>query len=754
VRTLLLTALALAPTVAMADPPGPPPACGVSITQLFCYRITQVRKLPTDPQGDAWEVMFEFVNWTNQDVVGIDVAMNTGSLTQTQGGPPVFGGAYIDANGRPFGPGEIRPLGNADIDNDWHVAIDEPYRLRYATTAPGQTAGTPIPHPSVAGTVGGQPTTYAGVYDPQFADSTLPECSTALAAMIPGSTIRGATIETNPRDLDDGDNVRDGFVVILDDFDPGETVSFNWVLLVGDGAEISGYVDPSGTVQGDPMGFGMFSLTLYENGLPADPVFDVNGGFDPPNAFDADQDSDFIWAEDETNGVDQYPVNPVPGGLPGQGQYVGVELGAAVTGPFVDAAAADGDGTFTFGGQPVSMGDNTDTVVPPQVFELDAPRFVLPGDAITLRAEGATPGDTVWFLYGNREGQGPCPPQLSGDCLQLVGAQPFGNAVADATGVAELPLQVPASVPLGVTIFTQAVALRNSPTASQAIGDYYGSEIDPITTGVDPASCPDDDDDGVCNALDLCDGDDALGDLDGDGVCGALDSDADGLFDIPEPAFGTDPSDPDSDDDGLLDGIEVNAFGTDPLLADTDGGGVDDFTEVTVDGTNPLDPADDMAVVAVDPCIGNAFCASMTSAGAWRGGPSAILTAMGTSRVTWTLGWSATSTTTCDPNGEFADLNATDDPQFRITATADEPAAQVFLDGIDWASAEVSATWEPFGANLSIDVLGQLSVLGYLTTTDWSDCGPGTVTSSGFADVTDANGIDYASDDVVSTYTR
>jgi MYXO-CTERM domain-containing protein len=55
-----------------------------------------------------------------------------------------------------------------------------------------------------------------------------------------------------------------------------------------------------------------------------------------------------------------------------------------------------------------------------------------------------------------------------------------------------------------------------------------------------------------------------------------------------------DPTDADTDDDGLNDGEEVDEHGTDPLNADTDGGGTSDGQEIE-DGTDPLDPADDLA---------------------------------------------------------------------------------------------------------------------------------------------------------------
>jgi len=52
--------------------------------------------------------------------------------------------------------------------------------------------------------------------------------------------------------------------------------------------------------------------------------------------------------------------------------------------------------------------------------------------------------------------------------------------------------------------------------------------------------------------------------------------------------LGTDPNDPDTDDDGLNDGPEVNTHNTDPLVDDTDGDGLDDGDEVNIYGTDPL----------------------------------------------------------------------------------------------------------------------------------------------------------------------
>ena len=65
-------------------------------------------------------------------------------------------------------------------------------------------------------------------------------------------------------------------------------------------------------------------------------------------------------------------------------------------------------------------------------------------------------------------------------------------------------------------------------------------------------------------------------------VAAVPDSDMDGLPDDMEAALGTDPNDPDSDNDGLLDGEEVFVYGTDPLDEDSDDDGWWDGAETVV----------------------------------------------------------------------------------------------------------------------------------------------------------------------------
>jgi hypothetical protein len=120
-----------------------------------------------------------------------------------------------------------------------------------------------------------------------------------------------------------------------------------------------------------------------------------------------------------------------------------------------------------------------------------------------------------------------------------------------------------------------------------ADGDGYGA-TETLTACDRPdgwAEGADDCDDAAAGVnpgvAELCDGydDNCDGTIDEIGAC-SIDSDGDGLHNWEEAELGSDPNDPDTDDDGLGDYDEVRDFGTDPTLADTDGDGVGDFAEV------------------------------------------------------------------------------------------------------------------------------------------------------------------------------
>jgi Tol biopolymer transport system component len=71
-------------------------------------------------------------------------------------------------------------------------------------------------------------------------------------------------------------------------------------------------------------------------------------------------------------------------------------------------------------------------------------------------------------------------------------------------------------------------------------------------------------------------------------IIGQEDADADGLVNIRELELSTDPTNPDTDGDELLDGDEVNQRGTDPRNPDTDGDSLTDGDEVLRRGTDTL----------------------------------------------------------------------------------------------------------------------------------------------------------------------
>src|SRR3989339_496901 len=70
-------------------------------------------------------------------------------------------------------------------------------------------------------------------------------------------------------------------------------------------------------------------------------------------------------------------------------------------------------------------------------------------------------------------------------------------------------------------------------------------------------------------------------------ILGETDYDGDGLTNDRERELGTDPHNPDTDNDGLFDGMEIKQYKTDPANADTDNDGLNDGPEVNDYGTNP-----------------------------------------------------------------------------------------------------------------------------------------------------------------------
>jgi hypothetical protein len=128
-----------------------------------------------------------------------------------------------------------------------------------------------------------------------------------------------------------------------------------------------------------------------------------------------------------------------------------------------------------------------------------------------------------------------------------------------------------------------------------------GSEVDSDSDGVvdvleirfgtNPSS-PDTDGDGLTDLFETGRGGDqhlaTNADTDGDTIPdGSEDVDSDGLTALQEQAAGSDPLRADTDGDGISDAVEV-AAGTNPAQPDSDSDGLPDGSEATA-GTDPLD---------------------------------------------------------------------------------------------------------------------------------------------------------------------
>ena len=164
------------------------------------------------------------------------------------------------------------------------------------------------------------------------------------------------------------------------------------------------------------------------------------------------------------------------------------------------------------------------------------------------------------------------------------------------------------------------------PNPSTAICDQDNDGLtneEETTAGTNPTN-PDSDGDGINDGTEITNSSDPLNPCSPAINNFACDTDSDGLTNTEETTLGTDPSNPDTDGDGVNDGAEntsgsdpldscdpnpnatacsldsdsdgltnseESSLGTDPNNPDTDGDGINDGLEVD-NGTNPLDPCD------------------------------------------------------------------------------------------------------------------------------------------------------------------
>jgi hypothetical protein len=331
-RLIAVAALATALPV-VADPPGgtttQPPAIPPFISPpVFCFRITDIRDVAGDLEGNAFDFEVEVLNWSNAAAFQLDLSLSSSLKPATLGGTPLFlpGGSSIDPNGRPGTPaddeGTYSPADATVMPpkfgalNGWGVGISTPTNLIFATPGPG------LPPRDLLGVLPGG----AG-----------PARTAAALALVPSESGPGSTpnfVDFTGRPnvpvfetIDNGgfagdplpDNALDGFVVRVDDFDPGEAVSVNWFLRDSMGASIGS----SGG--GNSYGFGNFNIA---RGASLDAYWRRQPG------------SPFGPGQNRGAALTLAPTAAMFTSVSDGGSVFATELGAGLTAPFANPADA------------------------------------------------------------------------------------------------------------------------------------------------------------------------------------------------------------------------------------------------------------------------------------------------------------------------------------------------------------------------------------------------------------------------------
>lgn len=243
----MLTMMA-APT--FADPPAP---SAHLIPTVTCFRITDIEDSFGDPEGDKFDISVQFTNWSPTEVFRLRIDFT--NYLNIEPGPPIFSSASLDPGGRPIGPasddanyppgdGTAIPPMKVGAVNLWAEDSDQVFiDFERVSKTPG---------------LGVRPRDIIGVIGPTIQDKIAQSC-----ALVPGCELVGLvgnqfpntpdleTVDNAGPSFDGGvDNSLDGFVMTLDDFDPGDYVSINWRLLDQNDVTVPG-----------PFSFGV--LTLY-----------------------------------------------------------------------------------------------------------------------------------------------------------------------------------------------------------------------------------------------------------------------------------------------------------------------------------------------------------------------------------------------------------------------------------------------------------------------------------------------------------
>ncbi len=233
-----------------------------------------------------------------------------------------------------------------------------------------------------------------------------------------------------------------------------------------------------------------------------------------------------------------------------------------------------------------SLAEDADLVpeAPPTYVALTGPEFATVRSGFELAVTGAEPEERVFLLNAASPGEGPCPSQLGGYCIEL--SRPLGFAGAAVTdGEGRVLFEETAPPFAGASSCYQAVIMRG-------IAGIYSALSDVVC--VDFCADADADSDGICDEFDVCTGA-AEVDTDGDGICDDIDTcpggpdefdaDDDGVCDTLDVCIGA--SEVDTDGDGICDELDTCPGGVDGV--DSDGDGVCDTLDVCPGGDDLVD---------------------------------------------------------------------------------------------------------------------------------------------------------------------
>ncbi len=140
----------------------------------------------------------------------------------------------------------------------------------------------------------------------------------------------------------------------------------------------------------------------------------------------------------------------------------------------------------------------------------------------------------------------------------------------------EAPTQAPTVVPTEVSTIAATVAPTETPTSAPTVAPTIVATVAPAAPASPVPAETDVTIEGAPFPLEIIDNDPGT------------DEDDDGLTDVQEEFYGTNPANADTDGDGIVDGPELVDYGLNPNIADMDDDGINDSNELFIYQTDPV----------------------------------------------------------------------------------------------------------------------------------------------------------------------